>query len=165
MTHFQMKQSDCKSAVRLLLMTDLRLFLLSFFFHLIQLLEHEAKVGHSKLFAQRLVVFLVCAHEELPEPGINFTLLSFNLLRFWLDPTVNHNEVCVTNESWKSREEPVMRAYLLLFSTFLKFTSFTSVGCCAALFLLKPTRAGEDVHIVKITRQSSQKSVYERLNL
>lgn len=71
----------------------------------------------------------------------------------------------MTNESWKSREESVVQAYLLLFSTFLKFTSFTSAGCCAALFLLKPTRAGEDVHVVKIIVQSTQKSVYERLNL
>lgn len=71
----------------------------------------------------------------------------------------------MTNESRKSREESVMQTYLFLFSTFLKFTSFTSVGCCAALFLLKPTRAGENVRVVKIIMQSTQKSIYERLNL
>lgn len=39
--------------------------------------------------------------------------------------------------------ESVMPAYLLLFSTFLKFTSVTSVGCCASFFLLKPTEGKE----------------------
>lgn len=65
--HFQMSPRDGRlSAVpdRItgLRSTDLRLFFFTFFFHLVELLEHPAKVGHSILCAQGLIVFLVRAH-------------------------------------------------------------------------------------------------------
>lgn len=53
----------------------LGLLLLPLLFHLIESLQHPAKVGNPKLQADLFVVLLGCPDEQLPELWINFPLL------------------------------------------------------------------------------------------
>lgn len=53
----------------------LGLLFLPLLFHLIEPLQHPAKVSDPKLQADFFVVLLGCADEQLPELWINFSLL------------------------------------------------------------------------------------------
>lgn len=57
------------------LIVYLRLLFLSLLFHLVESLQHPAKVSDTKLQTDFFIVLPGCADEQLPEFRINFSLL------------------------------------------------------------------------------------------
>lgn len=51
------------------------LLFLPLLFHLIESLQHPAKVSNTKLQADSFIILLGCTDEQLPELRINFSLL------------------------------------------------------------------------------------------
>lgn len=75
----------------------LRLLFLPLLFHLIESLQHPAKVGNSKLQADFFIVLLGCTDEQLPELRINFSLfLWWELLLSCDDNTVKIIIMCLS---------------------------------------------------------------------
>lgn len=67
------------------IVTNLCLLIFPFLFHLVESLQHPAKVRNTKVKADFFIVLLWCTNKQFPELGINFSFFLWGELSFSAD--------------------------------------------------------------------------------